>query len=570
MAAAKSNSTLPTVDDSSSTADAVSTISSEQLKKPEFRVDSHSFAREKQVAPRREKPLVQMTWRDHKRIYDPEYIAPDEDRFARAAHDEALRSKGDFVLDGARLAKDKLSFAEMCADEQRKKAEVAAAARERARARKSRRRVAGSLGYEPKDPATIERVAVYKRDKPTFSTRDGPALKPVRKLPPVKTHKQDWSHVKSSISTFRSKPHKPGGGQIKIPMGTTYKRDPKRFSIPEPPKPKPMSPGTARPWRNASGFKENAPKPRKDNVISLAIQMHAKQSDAKLVSLVVNESPAQLRQVVTVYERKFGGSLRAHLERSIKQASIRAPLLSLFGPPAAYEASIARGALLANEPEIVTELLLLCPISERAELLAAFEDIMGTSLTSQLANKAGEQRAVLFERILSVDNPAAAAAKSVDEAAAKADAETVRNMVAAGDSASWGFDSAFWDLMREPRMTPQHLVSMVRQYRAAAGAELLNDLESQVLPETGAMLDVIVRATEDPIGFMARRLQEGLTASAKLRHGIYVRIIIARGQRDVGAIVNKYAQLYASTLESDIEANFQGNLKRLLLGLLPK
>lgn len=88
----------------------------------------------------------------------------------------------------------------------------------------------------------------------THALLAGPELKSKQKRPPIRTKKPDFSHIKSKISTSHEKPHKPGGGQVVIPLAVTHKRDPKRFTIPEPPKPRKMSPKSQRPWQHTKTY----------------------------------------------------------------------------------------------------------------------------------------------------------------------------------------------------------------------------------------------------------------------------------------------------------------------------
>lgn len=363
-------------------------------------------------------------------------------------------------------------------------------------------RRAGDLGYKPKDESALTRRLKYQASQ-TFSTRDGPKLKPKAKPPPIRSKKMDFSHVKSKISHTHEKPHKPGGGGVVIPMSVTHKRDPKKFVVPEPPKPRKLSPKSQRPWQRSKSYAAGK-KSKRDQLQNLAIKFHDRPDDATTVKLVLQTPGNMLQELPDVYAEKFDASLVRDLAGSIRQSALRAPLLSLFGSVVEHESALITEAMNSGDLELVAEMLLVVPLAEKQLLLGAYEDSQHRPLGDALRDRTEGHSALLFDSILRWSS-----SDVVDDEAVQAGVAAIQHLKLSPE-ADWGpgGDGPFVMLLRT--LNPAELAALAAVYKDNTGRGLVADLDGVMSVETNLLLDIIVKSISDPAAFLAGKLRQAL------------------------------------------------------------
>jgi len=284
-------------------------------------------------------------------------------------------------------------------------------------------------------------------------------------------------------------------------------------------------------------------------------------NERRIIRLITRRTALQRQAVKLLFEEKFGEPLVDRLKAELG-GDFEECVLALMDVRAVYDAKQLRKAMQGpgTNDEILIEILCTRSNEMLNKIRLAYHELFDRLLADDLRDEtSGDFKHLLMAIVLGERDELF----EIDEDAAQEDAQ---NIFDAGEGRWFGTDEDEFTKILATRSYLQ-LRIIFEKYADIAG----NSFEEAVQGETSGNLQAaymaIVAMVRDHLGYYAEKLH-GAMRGLGTDEDALTRHIVGRCEIDLGAIKDKYEEMYGNELWQDINDECSSDYKRLLLNLI--
>jgi len=284
-------------------------------------------------------------------------------------------------------------------------------------------------------------------------------------------------------------------------------------------------------------------------------------NERAIIRIITRRTSVQRQAIKALFEEMFGDSLVDRLKGEL-QGDFEEAVVALMDLRAVHDARQLRKAMRGpgTNDEILIEILCTRTNENLNKIRLAYNEMFDRSLADDLRDEtSGDFKHLLLALVIGERDEL----MDVDEDAAEADAQAIYD---AGEGRWFGTDEDEFTKILANRGYLQ-LKMIFNKYADIAG----NSFEEAIEAETSGNLHdaymAIAAMVQDHLGYYAQKLHAamrgiGTDEDALSRH------IIGRSEIDLGAIKDKYEEMYGNSLRQDIDDECSADYKRLLLHII--
>jgi len=280
-----------------------------------------------------------------------------------------------------------------------------------------------------------------------------------------------------------------------------------------------------------------------------------------IIRIITRRTTFQRQILKESYKSMFGDNLVDRLKEEL-QGDFEEAILTLMALNPVSDARKLRRAMVGpgTDDRILIEILCTKSNEKLEAIRTAYTEMYERSLVDDLRDEtSGDFKHLLLALI----NGNRDELFEVDEDAAQADAQAIYD---AGEGRWYGTDEDEFTKILATRSYLQ-LRIIFEKYAEIAGNSFREAVESET---SGNLCDsylTIIDIVEDHLAYYAKKLHEAMRGLGTDEDAL-TRIIIGRSEIDLGAIQDKYEEMYGNPLWQDINDECSSDYKRLLLNIL--
>lgn len=284
-------------------------------------------------------------------------------------------------------------------------------------------------------------------------------------------------------------------------------------------------------------------------------------NERPIIRIITRRTAVQRQAIKIMFEEMFGDNLVDRLKSELS-GDFEECVMALMDLRAVHDARQLRKAMRGpgTNDEILIEILCTRSNEDLNKIRLAYTEMFDRSLADDLRDEtSGDFKHLLMALVLGERDELF----EVDEDAAEADAQAIFD---AGEGRWFGTDEDEFTKVLATRSYLQ-LRIIFAKYADIAG----NSFEEAVESETSGNLHdaymAIIAMVNDHLAYYAQKLHAamrgiGTDEDALTRH------IVGRSEIDLGAIKDKYEEMYGNELCQDINDECSSDYKRLLLNVI--
>jgi len=284
-------------------------------------------------------------------------------------------------------------------------------------------------------------------------------------------------------------------------------------------------------------------------------------NERRIIRIVTRRTMVQRQAIKVLFEETFETPLVDRLKGELS-GDFEEAVLALMDLRAVHDARQLRKAMIGagTNDEILIEILCTRTNENINKIRLAYNELYERSLADDLRDEtSGDFKHLLLALVLGERDELL----DIDEDAAQADAQAIYD---AGEGRWFGTDEDEFTKILANRSYLQ-LRIIFNKYAEIAG----NSFEEAIEAETSGNLKdaylAIAAIVQDHLGYYAQKLHAamrgvGTDEDALTRH------IIGRSEIDLGAIKDKYEEMFGKPLWDDINDECSSDYKRLLLSVI--
>lgn len=284
-------------------------------------------------------------------------------------------------------------------------------------------------------------------------------------------------------------------------------------------------------------------------------------NERTIIRILTRRSFDQRQELKEKYNELFGekliDTLRSELSGDFEEA-----VLALMDTRPVYDARQLRKAMLGpgTNDEILIEILCTRTNEKMEKIRETYDEMFDRSLADDLRDEtSGDFKHLLMALVLGERDELF----EVDEDAAEADAQAIFD---AGENKWFGTDEDQFTKILATRSYLQ-LRKIFESYADIAGHSFEEAIEKETSGNLHDAYLAIAAIVRDHVAYYARKLHDAMRGAGTDEDAL-TRHIIGRSEIDLGAIKDKYEELYGKELWQDIDDECSSNYKRLLLNVI--
>ena len=282
----------------------------------------------------------------------------------------------------------------------------------------------------------------------------------------------------------------------------------------------------------------------------------------KLINIIANRSNSQRQLILYSYENKYNSELINDVKPLVNKNFFKL-FKALFQSPVDYDCYQLREAVagLGTNRDTLIEILSTRSNVRIMDIKKRYPELnYGKELSKEIeSNTSGHLRVILL-KLLECGRPSNS---TLDENECKNCAIKLNK----AEIVKKGFEQEIINIFTEK--SKKEFVFITQLYYKIYGKTLLQLVDHLFSGDVKKVFTTIIYALLSPSEYFAHRINKSIKGFLT-NNDVLIRTLISRDEIDIGRIKRYYKQLYNKDLYTEINENFKGEYRNLLLALIGK